>query len=62
MNVYIKTNDSTRFAAIRATRAQVAKILPNPEFVKSTRELLRMARARSIPTLIIRPNGALGYL
>lgn len=62
MNVYIKTKDSTRFAAIRATRAQVAKILPSPEFVKSTPELRRMARARSIPTLIIHPNGALAYI
>ena len=57
MNTYIKTQDSAKFAAVRATRAQVLAISPAAEFVPATAKLREMAKRGSIPTLAIRAGG-----
>lgn len=57
MNTYIKTQDSTQFAAIRATSAQVLAIIPAAEIVPATAKLLAMAKRGNIPTLAIRAGG-----
>ena len=61
MNTYIKTQDSTKLAAVRATRAQVLAASPAAEFVPATAKLLAMAKRGSIPTLAIH-EGGLSYI
>jgi hypothetical protein len=61
MNVYIKTDNSSRFAAVRATRAQVIKVMPDAVFVASTKQMRVLAKLGVIPTLRI-TDSRLGYL
>ncbi len=62
MNVYIKTDSSQQFAAVRATRAQVLKVMPDAVFVGATKKMREMASLGVIPTLRITDDGRLGYL
>lgn len=64
MNTYIKTSDSTQFAAVRASRAELVRVMPELKLavIPATATLRRMARAGSIPTYRITENNSLGRL
>lgn len=55
MHTYIKTNDSTEFAAIRASRAEVLRVRPDlkDRIVPATKKLRRDAYMSWIPTYFI---------
>ena len=61
MHTYIKTQNTTKLAAVRATRAQVLAACPKAAIVPATAKLRAMAKRGSIPTLAIRAGG-LSYI
>ena len=62
MNTYIKTADSTQFAAVRASRAELTKLGHADKIVPATKTLRRNAYIGAIPTLRVLANGKLGYI
>jgi hypothetical protein len=62
MNVYIKSDSSYQFAAVRAKRAQVLKVKPDAVFVAATKKMRALAIRGIIPTLRITADGRLGHL
>jgi hypothetical protein len=64
MNTYIKTDSSTEFAAVRASRAELIRTMPELKLriVPASAKLRGMARRGTIPTLRITETNSLGYL
>lgn len=60
MNTYIRSNDSQKYAAIRAHHTRVKAL--GLEIVPATPALRYAARLGTIPTLRILANKTLGYL
>lgn len=62
MQTYIKTTDSTQYAAVRASRTQLLRVYPTAQIVPSTVRLRDMARIGAIPTYEILSDGRLARL
>jgi len=64
MNTYIKTNDGTEFAAVRASRAELVRVMPELKMriVPATKALRRAAYIGSIPTYNINENKSLARM
>lgn len=61
MHTYIKTADSTEFAAVRASRAELIRVMPElaTKVVFATKALRRLAYISAIPTYVIGANKSL---
>lgn len=64
MNTYIKTDDSTEFAAVRASRAELIRVMPELKLrvVPATKALRRAAYIGAIPTYVINANKSLARI
>lgn len=62
MQTYIRTADSTQFAAIRATRGEIKAAGIDVDFVRASKDLRAAAHNGSIPTYRICADGKLGRL
>lgn len=62
MNTYIKTTDSTQFAAVRASRAELTKLGQADKIVPATKTLRRDASIGAIPTMRVLSDGKLGRI
>lgn len=64
MNTYIKTTDSTQFAAVRTSRAELVRVMPEMlrQIVPATKALRRMACTGAIPTYEINANRSLARM